>query len=71
MQSQGYLERVRSSKDDRIVMIYLTDEGKKLQEKAKEVPKLVSECAYISDDKKVQMNNILQEFFDNYNKTKK
>ncbi|MDU5441939.1 MAG: hypothetical protein E6105_03905 [Finegoldia magna] len=52
-------------------MIYLTDEGKKLQEKAKEVPKLVSECAYISDDKKVQMNNILQEFFDNYNKTKK
>ena len=71
MQSQGYLERVRSSKDDRIVMIYLTDEGKKLQEKAKEVPKLVSECAYISDDKKIQMNNILQEFFDNYNKTKK
>ena len=28
MQSQGYLERVRSSKDDRVVIIYLTDEGK-------------------------------------------
>ena len=71
MQSQGYLERVRSSKDDRIVMIYLTEEGKKLQEKAKDVPKLVSECAYISDDKKIQVYNILKDFFDKYNKTNK
>lgn len=69
MQSQGYLERVRSSKDDRIVIIYLTDEGKKLQEKVKDIPKLMNGCLKLPDEKKVQLYDLLQDFLNN-NKTK-
>ena len=70
MQSQGYLERVRSSEDDRIVIIYLTDEGKKLQEKAKNIPKLMNGCLELSDEKKVQLYDLLQDFL-NSNDSKK
>ena len=71
MQSQGYLERVRSSKDDRIVIIYLTDEGKKLQEKVKDIPKLMNGCLELPDEKKVQLYDLLQDFLNsNYNNKK-
>ncbi len=65
MQTQGYLERKRSSNDDRIVIINLTDKGKELQEKAKNVPQLMSECVELSDNKKMQLYNLLHEFLDN------
>ena len=38
LESAGYVERQRSSGDDRVVVITLTKAGKKLQEKAKDVP---------------------------------
>lgn len=65
MQTQGYLERKRSSYDDRIVIINLTDKGKELQEKVKNVPKLMSECVELSDDKKMQLYKLLKEFLKN------
>ena len=71
MQSQGYLERVRSSKDDRVVIIYLTDEGKNLQEKVKDIPKLMNGCLELPDEKKAQLYDLLQDFLNsNYNKKK-
>ena len=71
MQSQGYLERVRSSKDDRVVIIYLTDEGKKLQEKVKDIPKLMNGCLELPNEKKAQLYDLLQDFLNsNYNKKK-
>ena len=71
MQSQGYLERVRSSKDDRVVIIYLTDEGKNLQEKVKDIPKLMNGCLELPDEKKVQLYDLLQDFLNsNYNNKK-
>jgi MarR family transcriptional regulator, organic hydroperoxide resistance regulator len=38
MEEAGLLERVRSQKDERVVEIFLTAEGKKLKRKAQEVP---------------------------------
>ena len=37
MEQAGYITRKRSSDDDRVVVISLTKEGRKLQEKAKVV----------------------------------
>lgn len=65
MQTQGYVEKKRSADDDRIVIINLTDKGKELQEKAKNVPQLMSECVELSDNKKMQLYNLLHEFLDN------
>lgn len=39
LESQGYVKRVRSSSDERNVVIQLTDEGKQLKNKAYPVPK--------------------------------
>ena len=41
MQQAGYIEKKRSEEDDRVVMITLTDEGRALQEKTKEIPEKV------------------------------
>lgn len=38
----GYVSRNRSEKDERVVVISLTEEGKKLKEKAKDVPEKMS-----------------------------
>ena len=37
MEKAGYLERCRSKEDDRVVLITLTDKGRDLQEKVKDV----------------------------------
>ena len=44
MQQAGYVERKRSTEDDRVVVITLTDEGRALQKKAKDIPLKVSGC---------------------------
>ena len=44
MERAGYLERRRCREDDRVVEITLTDEGRALQEKAKEIPGKVVGC---------------------------
>ena len=44
MQQAGYIERTRSAKDDRVVVITLTERGRALQEQAKDVPAKVAGC---------------------------
>ena len=44
MEQAGYIERRRSSADDRVVMITLTEQGRALQEKAKDIPRNVAGC---------------------------
>ena len=44
MQQAGYIERTRSERDDRVVVITLTESGKALREQAKDVPKKVASC---------------------------
>ena len=43
--------------------------GKKLQEKVKDIPKLMNGCLELPDEKKAQLYDLLQDFLNN-NKTK-
>ncbi len=61
MQQAGYIERKRGEQDDRVVVITLTEKGKALQEKAKEVPGKVAGCIDLSVEKAKQLYSLLYE----------
>ena len=65
MQQAGYVERKRSEADDRVVVITLTEEGKALQEKAKDVPEKVAGCIDLPPEKARTLYALLYELLDN------
>ncbi len=65
MEQAGYVERNRSDEDDRVVLISLTDEGRALQEKAKDVPQRVSSCIDLPPEKAHTLYSLLYELLEN------
>ena len=61
MQQAGYVERKRSEEDDRVVLITLTEEGKALQEKAKDIPGKVAGCIELPQEKAQMLYMLLYE----------
>ena len=68
MQQAGYVERRRSEEDDRVVRITLTEEGRALEEKAKDVPVKVGGCIDLPPEKAQTLYELLYELLDNQNK---
>ena len=65
MEQAGYVARRRCRKDDRVVEITLTDEGRELQEKAKDIPRQVAGCIDLSPEKVQTLYSLLYELLDN------
>ena len=65
MQQAGYIDRKRSEEDERIVVITLTEEGRALQDKARDIPEKVAGCIDLSQEKAVQLYSLLYELLDN------
>ena len=65
LQQAGYLERRRSPKDDRVVLVSLTDEGRALQMRAKDIPRQVAGCIDLSPQKAAQLHQLLGELLEN------
>ena len=65
MQQAGYVERKRSTEDDRVVVITLTDKGRALQKKAKDIPLKVSGCISLDPEKAKMLYTLLYELLDN------
>ena len=66
MEKTGYVERRRCrEEDDRIVEITLTDAGRELQDKVKDVPVKVSECISLPHDKAQELYALLYELLGN------
>ena len=61
MQQAGYIEKSRSKEDDRVVVITLTEEGKALQEKAKDIPANVACCIDLPSEKAQTLYTLLYE----------
>ncbi len=68
MEQAGYIKRQRSAQDDRVVLVSLTDEGRTLQEKAKDVPLKVAGCIGLSPEKAFMLRQLLNELLDNQKK---
>ena len=70
LEKAGYIQRRRCREDDRVVEITLTDEGKALQEKAKDVPARVAACIDLEPEKAQTLYALLYELLDNQIKNK-
>ena len=57
----GYIVKTRSDRDDRVVLVSLTKQGKDLQKKMKEVPKQVGSCITLSPEKAGTLYSLLYE----------
>ena len=51
MERAGYIERRRCREDDRVVEITLTEEGRGLQDKVKDIPYKVADCIDLPNEK--------------------
>ena len=65
MQNAGYVERKRSKSDDRVVVINLTEKGKALQIKAKDIPKNAASCFKLPPEKAKELHALLYELLEN------
>ncbi len=65
LEQAGYVERRRSGEDERVVTVTLTDEGRALQEKAKDVPVRVAGCIDLPPEKAQALYALLWELLGN------
>ena len=49
LETEGIVERRRCCDDERVVSVFLTEEGKVLREKVKDVPFSVGSCVHLSE----------------------
>ena len=68
MEQAGYVERRRSQEDERVVVITLTEAGRALQEKAKDIPAQVAGCIDLSPEKAQTLYALLDELLENQKK---
>ena len=61
MQQEGFVDKKRSDEDDRVVLITLTDEGRALQERAKDIPEKVACCIDLTPEKGRMLYELLYE----------
>ena len=61
LEQAGYVARQRSQEDERVVVITLTDAGKALQEKAKDIPLRVGSCIDLPPEKAETLYTLLYE----------
>ena len=65
MEQGGYVQRRRCREDDRVVEITLTEAGKALQEKARDIPGKVAGCVDLSPEKAQMLYSLLYELLEN------
>lgn len=64
LKTLGYIEKKHSEDDERAVLIYLTDEGRALQERAKEIPVQIGQCVKLEPDMAQQLYVLLYKLLD-------
>ena len=64
LEQEGLLYRSRASEDERVVRVSLTEDGRALQEKAKEVPAQVGKCIQLAPGKALALYQLLYEILE-------
>ena len=59
LEKGGYITRTRSKEDERVLVVELTEESKKLKEKAASVPSEVGKCVKLSAEDAKELYRIL------------
>lgn len=64
LEKKGFLERNRSKKDERNLIISITKDGEKLREKAREIPEKMGKCINISQKDAAELYRILYKLLE-------
>lgn len=67
LENKGYVERKRSSEDERELIISITAEGERLKESAVEIPKAMGECVKLEAEEAIQLYGLLYKVLSNLN----
>ena len=59
LESAGYVSRSRAKDDERVVTVTLTDQGRELKTKAREIPLKVGSCIALSESEAQAMYDLL------------
>ncbi len=59
LESKGFVTRMRSDKDERNLVVAITDEGEKLKENAIEIPFQIAGCTNLTPEEGMQLYGIL------------
>ena len=62
--AKGYLTRQRSTEDERVLIIELTEKGRALRERALEIPSQMRKCIPIEDDDISTLYRLLYKLLD-------
>ena len=65
LRDQGYIKKQQSASDERSFIITLTDKGRELQLKVKDIPLQVGSCVDLAPEKALQLRDLLNELLDN------
>jgi DNA-binding MarR family transcriptional regulator len=71
LREAGYVEKARSGEDDRVVIVTLTEKGRALREKAKDIPVKMASCIDLPADKAETLYRLLYELLGERTKTAK
>lgn len=69
LEAKGYLNRTRSTDDERSVIIELTEEGKKLKNKMVKVPESMGSCVNLSEKDAKDLYRILYTILNHFDGT--
>lgn len=64
MESKGFVRRVRSREDERMLIVTLTDKGRALKERAKSVPAQVGSCIRLTPEEAQTLYRLLYKLLD-------
>ena len=68
LEQAGFVQRQRSRADERVVVVTLTEAGRALRDKAKDVPAKVAGCIDLPPEKAQTLYALLYELLDNQKK---
>lgn len=71
LENKGYITRVRSTSDERNLVLQITKEGEKLKDKALFIPKEMGKCINLSEDESKVLYSLLYKVLSNVEKEDK
>ena len=66
MEKAGLIQRRRSEKDERIVIVTITAKGEELHDKASEVPARMTGCVTLESDEAMQLYTLLHKLMNSF-----
>ena len=59
LEAKGYVERHRSTEDERVLLVNITPEGEALREKAVDIPVEMGKCSSLSPEEAAELYRLL------------